>query len=208
MLICRKRFFLCCEKFSSPHPQLEQQNLSRSRNAVCSAPDPAGISGCEIRISLQHETGTGFRSTFLGEVRIPLQGIDLEKGYKCWHMLQPRPGEQPDTLLEKPNLGSLRLKIQFTSDYVLSSRYYEPLKSALLSSTGCKVRASCPLTRHVTTDCAVIRQPISSSAAFIFGEMASNKIDAAKPLVKLFVRSGRVLPLIRSLAEWEIAKVT
>ena len=188
--------------------QLEQQGLSRSRNAICSAPDPAGISGCEIRISLQHETGAGFSSTFLGEVRIPLQGIDLEKGYKCWHMLQAREAEQATV---RPGMGSLRLKIQFTSDYVLSSRYYEPLKSALLRSTECKVSVTRDVCAFRIMSSHIMKcrpQPISSSAAFILGEMAGNKIDAAQPLVKLFARSSRVLPLIRSLAEWEIARVT
>lgn len=119
------------------HLQLEQQNLSRSRNAVCSAPDAIGISGCEVGVRIQHETGAGFGSTFVGEVRIPLQGIDLQKGHKCWHMLQPRPTHV--TSHPKPALGSLRLKVQFTSDHVLSSRYYEPLRTALLDSTAFQV---------------------------------------------------------------------
>ena len=114
--------------------------MNRSRNAICNTPDPVGISGCEVRITMLHETGTGFGSKFLGEVRIPLVDIDFEKGYSCWHMLQPREPELSAVLQDNPpSLGSLRLKIQFTSDYVLSSRYYEPLKSLILKSPDCKV---------------------------------------------------------------------
>lgn len=92
-----------------------------------------------INLTVFHENNStiGFGSTFLGQVAIPLDEIDLVRGYNCWHMLQPR--EANNKLEGKNNLGSLRLKIQYTSDYVLSARYYDPLRKLILSSPDVKV---------------------------------------------------------------------
>lgn len=127
-----------------------------------------------------------FGNTFLGEVVIPLNDIDLEKGVKFWHLLQGRRTQEEKT--DPPNLGSLRLKIQYTSDFVLSSQYYEPLKKFLLKSPQTK--------------------PVSCSPVLIFGDVVGNKIESVQPLVKLFLSTNQVIPLIRSLAEWEISRVT
>lgn len=139
----------------------------------------------ELKISLMHDSGGVFGNVFMGEVRIPLQGIDLMKGHNAWYFLQPR---DVSTKIQKTELGSLRLKIYYTSDHVFSSQFYDPLRKLILKSPKCK--------------------PITSSAAYILGEIVQNKIDAAQPLVKVFMHEGKILDLIESLAEQEISKVT
>lgn len=148
-----------------------------------------------------------FGNTFLGEVVIPLDKIDYEKGYTCWHMLQGRPRKLEDKS-SQPNLGSLRLKVQYTSDYVLSSRYYQPLKNFILQSPDMKVNVVSFPTNFIISNNLFVLQPVCSSAVFILGEIVGNKIDAAQPLVKLFISTNRVIPFITSLAEWEISRVT
>ena len=59
----------------------------------------------------------------------------------------------------------------------------------------------CTLTLH-------FYQPVTSSAAYILGEIVSSKVDAAQPLVRVFMHYGQIVPMIRSLAKWEISKVT
>ena len=49
---------------------------------------------------------------------------------------------------------------------------------------------------------------MTSSAAYILGEIVSNKVDAAQPLIKIFIHNNKIIPLIRVLAEWEISKTT
>lgn len=94
-------------------------------------------SNWSINFTVNHENNGVFGSTFLGQVTIPLDEIDLVKGYNCWHMLQPR--EANSKVDCKGSLGSLRLKLQYTSDYVLSGRYYDPLRKLILSSADVKV---------------------------------------------------------------------
>ncbi|KAG0416969.1 hypothetical protein HPB47_005995, partial [Ixodes persulcatus] len=49
--------------------------------------------------------------------------------------------------------------------------------------------------------------PVTSSAAYILGEMVQHKDDAAQPLVKIFKSHSSVLPLLRALAGCEVAGV-
>lgn len=51
-------------------------------------------------------------------------------------------------------------------------------------------------------------QPIISSTAYVLGEVASTKGDAAQPLVKLCTHHRTIVPLIKRLADWEISKTT
>uniref|UniRef100_A0A2R5LNX0 Putative ras gtpase-activating protein n=1 Tax=Ornithodoros turicata TaxID=34597 RepID=A0A2R5LNX0_9ACAR len=145
------------------------------------------FSSLELRVSLNHDisvVGGMFGSMFLGEVRIPLKDLDLERGHEAWYLLQPREWPKPS----KGDLGSLRLKLFFTSDSVFSSQFYHDLRELLLMS---------PTVR-----------PVTSSAAYVLGEMVQHKEDAAQPLVKIFKGRSSVLPLLRSLASWELSKVT
>lgn len=50
-------------------------------------------------------------------------------------------------------------------------------------------------------------QPISSSAAFLLGEIVGPKQDAAQPLVRFFMHHEKLVPLIRVLASHEIARI-
>jgi Ras GTPase-activating protein 3 len=54
----------------------------------------------------------------------------------------------------------------------------------------------------------VLYQPVTSSAAYILGEIVTSKVDAAQPLVRVFMHYGQIVPMIRALARWEISKVT
>ncbi|KAG1708492.1 Ras GTPase-activating protein 3 [Nymphon striatum] len=137
----------------------------------------------ELKIGVFHDSSV-FGNVFLGEVRIPLQTIDLKVGHNAWYFLKPR--ECYKTVC--PDLGSLRLKMYYTSDHVFSSQFYEALKNLLLQSSEI--------------------QPITSSSAYILGQIVSNKVDAALPLVKIFLQHGRIVPFLSSLAKLDISKVT
>ncbi|CAN7996822.1 unnamed protein product [Ixodes hexagonus] len=159
------------------------------------------FSNLELRVCLQHDlSGVGgmFGSAFLGEVRIPLRELDLERGsHQAWYLLQPRDQTQQTQQMQQQTqqasaattspLGSLRLKLFFTSDRVFSSHFYRDLRELLLMSPDVK--------------------PVTSSAAYILGEMVQHKDDAAQPLVKIFKSHSSVLPLLRALAGCEVAGV-
>ncbi|XP_067014375.2 ras GTPase-activating protein 3 isoform X2 [Anabrus simplex] len=147
----------------------------------------------ELNVTLWHDTPGMSDKVFLGEVRIPLRGQFTSSN--AWYFLQPRssknrpskssPGALPGT---QESLGSLRLNIHYTADYVFSSHVYDNLRDLILQST------------HV--------EPVTSSAAYILGEIVPSKLDAAQPLVRVFMHSGQIVPMIRALARWEISKVT
>ncbi|CAG2113621.1 unnamed protein product [Medioppia subpectinata] len=162
--------------------QNHDRNSVRSLNNV----NVINNNNLELRLSVMHDGNGMFGSAFLGEVKIPLNDIDLS-GHNAWYLLQPRDSGRSDDRVAT-DLGSLRLKIDYTFDYVFSSRFYETIRKLILISPEIK--------------------PISSSTAYILGELVSNKVDAAQPLVKIFMHYKKIIPLIKVLAEAEISKVT
>ncbi|KAK0054552.1 ras GTPase-activating protein 3-like isoform X2, partial [Biomphalaria pfeifferi] len=82
------------------------------------------------------------------------------------------------------SLGSIRLRISYSEDYVFPSKYYDGLRNLILQSANTK--------------------PITSSAAFILGEIV-NRESAAQPLVRLFLNHGKLIPLVHALANWEMS---
>lgn len=138
----------------------------------------------ELTIFVKHDSCGRSGNAFLGEVRIPLSKYELNESHKAWYYLQPK------SIVTKsgPNLGSLRLRLDYISDYVFSSQRYDSFRKLLLLSP--EVR------------------PITSSVAFLLGEFILNKADAAQPLIKIFLYYNKLVPLIRFLAQYEILKVT
>lgn len=91
------------------------------------------VGGMKLKVTLYHDSGGVSGGVFLGEIRI--QNINNIKEHDAWYFLQPRDNAKTC----KTELGSLRLKIDYTSDYVFSSHYYEPLRKLLLSSPDLQV---------------------------------------------------------------------
>ncbi|KAK6195833.1 hypothetical protein SNE40_001181 [Patella caerulea] len=144
----------------------------------------------ELSISVWHDDskvsrevlGNMFPGAFLGEVKIPLRDLDIQSVHKAWYCLQARENSKQSRL----DLGSLRLKISYTADYVFLSHYYNDLRCLILRS--CDVR------------------PISASAAYLLGEIVDNRAEAAQPLLKLTYHHGKLVLLVKALASWEVSK--
>nr|KAG5708227.1 hypothetical protein BaRGS_021161 [Batillaria attramentaria] len=126
--------------------------------------------------------GNMFRGSFLGEVKIMLRDLDLSTVHRAWYCLQAREPNKPSP----QELGSIRLKISYTADYVFSSHYYEDLRTLLLASTDV--------------------EPISSSAAFILGDIVDSQQQAAQPLVRLFLHCEKLVPFLQALAAQEMSQ--
>ncbi|XP_059163987.1 ras GTPase-activating protein 3-like [Physella acuta] len=143
----------------------------------------------ELSVSLFHDDskvsrevlGYMFKGSFLGEVKIPLSFDDMSRPHRAWYCLQAK--EQNRT--SDQSLGSIRLKISYSEDYVFPSKYYDGLRNLILQSADTK--------------------PVTASAAFILGEIVTVKECAAQPLVKLFLHHGRLVPLVHALADWEMS---
>ncbi|KAL1132148.1 hypothetical protein AAG570_010105, partial [Ranatra chinensis] len=139
---------------------------------------------CELVVTLYHDSGGN--NIFLGEVRIPLQ---QNSELNAWYLLQP--GKRSVKSKVTPinaDMGSLRLKIHYTRDYVFDSVMYNKLRELILQSAS--------------------MQPITSSACYLLGEIIPSKLDAAQPLVRLFLHDGTIVPIIKALAAWEISNTT
>uniref|UniRef100_A0A8D8YL03 Ras GTPase-activating protein 3 n=1 Tax=Cacopsylla melanoneura TaxID=428564 RepID=A0A8D8YL03_9HEMI len=132
----------------------------------------------ELVVSLHHDI-SGL-NVFLGEVRIPLNNRDTLSS--LWYYLQPR---KRLTALNHINqdIGTLRIRIQYTADHILQAHYYDELCSHILNSPSV--------------------QPVTSSVVYLLG-----KVEAIQPLVRLLVFHNRIVPMMRSLAELEMSKVT
>ncbi|KOC63546.1 Ras GTPase-activating protein 3 [Habropoda laboriosa] len=153
----------------------------------------------EVVVGLWHASpGMGEQPAFLGEVRVTLRGLQKQptSTTTAWYFLQPRAvkhrpnkisnsSTSPGTL---PGLGSLRLKIHYTTDHVFPSAMYDRLRNLLLQSVNI--------------------QPITSSAVYILGEIVASKMEAAQPLVRVLVHYGQLVSVMQALASHEISKLT
>ncbi|GLG93814.1 Uncharacterized protein GBIM_01156 [Gryllus bimaculatus] len=128
----------------------------------------AGAEWAELRVALWHDaSGVAAGNVFLGE---------------------PAGAGAGSPLAALEGLGSLRLKIHYTVDYVFPSPAYDALRDLILQSPQV--------------------EPITSSAAYILGEIVPSKLDAAQPLVRVLVHHDQIVPMVRALAHWEISKLT
>uniref|UniRef100_A0A452UFY0 RAS p21 protein activator 2 n=2 Tax=Ursus TaxID=9639 RepID=A0A452UFY0_URSMA len=139
------------------------------------------IEKLEIRIDLWNN-GNLVQDIFLGEIKVPVNVLRNDSSHQAWYLLQPRDNGNKSSKTD--DLGSLRLNICYTEDYVLPSEYYGPLKTLLLKSPDV--------------------QPISASAAYILGEICRDKNDAVLPLVRLLLHHDKLVPFATAVAELDL----
>ncbi|KAK7078654.1 Ras GTPase-activating protein 2 [Halocaridina rubra] len=139
----------------------------------------------EVRVALWHDSPAVFGNIFLGEVKIPINSLSPTQENSTWYFLLPRDSAARNT---KGDLGTLRLNIQYTSDYVFNSQAYDSLRNLLLQSTG--------------------MEPITSSVAWLLGEVVAQKQDVVQPLTRVFLHHGQIVPFVSALARHEISKIT
>ncbi|XP_054271114.1 GTPase-activating protein [Macrosteles quadrilineatus] len=139
----------------------------------------------ELVVTLYHDAPGN--NVFLGEVRVALSGLQAQTHAtnNAWYFLQPHKGV---SYLDEGLQSSLRLKIYYTVDHVFPSHKYNDLRRMILQS-------------HTV-------QPVTSSACYLLGEIIPCKVDAAQPLVRILLHHGQIVPIMRTLAKWEISKVT
>ncbi|BFZ00962.1 hypothetical protein BsWGS_04000 [Bradybaena similaris] len=146
----------------------------------------------ELSISVFHDDSKvpldvlGFKGGFLGEVKISMKDIDFTRPHNAWYCLQAK----AQSRVSDQSLGSIRLRISYSADYVFPSKYYDGLRNLILKSGETR--------------------PFTSSAVFILGEIVNHvetatRENAAQPLVKLFLHHGKLLPVINALACWEMS---
>lgn len=116
-----------------------------------------------------------------------LSPVEMTKGqlYDVWMALGPR---QELSLNPRPDIGSMRLSIQFKQNFIYSSEVYEPLKALLYSSLKMKVNCINYMSRYL----ASILQDLASSPLFLIGQVCQNRNSLASVLVRIFVKDGEV----------------
>ncbi|KAL3848073.1 hypothetical protein ACJMK2_018954 [Sinanodonta woodiana] len=142
----------------------------------------------ELCISVWHDEsrmarevlGSIFPGVFLGEIKISLRDLNTSGVQNAWYFLRAK----NDIRQPHENVGSMRLKISYTAEQIFASQYYDDLRNVLLESPSI--------------------QPISSSAAYILGQIVDNRQEVAQPLVKVFYHHGKIVPFIKTLAIHEI----
>ncbi|XP_053680398.1 GTPase-activating protein [Anopheles nili] len=159
-----------------------------------------GADLCEVVVSFKHASPGMGDDVFLGEIRLPLRGKQQQNAVQpsAWYFLQPRTSQSrpmrtcatpPGTRLScDSSLGSLRLKLNYTSDHVFPLATYDQLYNVLIQS--------------------IEQKPITASAVHILGEISHNKTEVAQPLVRLFTHTNVIAPMIKALADHEISKLT
>ncbi|XP_063298372.1 ras GTPase-activating protein 2 [Pelobates fuscus] len=138
------------------------------------------IEKLEVRVDLWNNGNLG--QSFLGEIRISVNVLRNDSFHKAWYLLQPKDNGNKSSKYD--DLGSLRLSICYTEDYVLSSEFYIPLRSLMIKSPDV--------------------QPISASAAFILGEVCRDKYDAVLPLVRLLLHHQKLVPFVSAIAQLDL----
>ncbi|KAG1930618.1 ras GTPase-activating protein 2 [Pimephales promelas] len=140
------------------------------------------IEKLEIKVELWNN-GNLAPDVFLGETRVSVKILRNDHVHKAWYLLQPKGnGTKP-----KPDdLGSLRLKVTYTEDNVLSSACYTALRNLILKSPDVK--------------------PISASAAHVLGDICRESLgyEALLPVVRLLLHHNRLLPFLTAVAALEL----
>ncbi|XP_056095375.1 ras GTPase-activating protein 2 [Rhinichthys klamathensis goyatoka] len=140
------------------------------------------IEKLEIKVELWNN-GNLAQDVFLGETRVSVKILRNDHVHKAWYLLQPKGnGTKP-----KPeDLGSLRLKVTYTEDNVLSSACYTALRNLMLKSLDVK--------------------PISASAAHVLGDICRESLgyEALLPVVRLLLHHNRLLPFLTAVAALEL----
>uniref|UniRef100_A0ACB8FB03 Ras GTPase-activating protein 2 n=1 Tax=Sphaerodactylus townsendi TaxID=933632 RepID=A0ACB8FB03_9SAUR len=138
------------------------------------------IEKLEVRVDLWNN-GNLVQDLFLGEVKIPVKTLGSDS-FQAWYLLQPRDNGNKSSKSE--DLGSLRLNICYSEDWVLPSEYYAPLRNLLLKSTEV--------------------EPVSASTAYILAEVCRDKYDTIIPLVRLLLHHHKLVQFITAVAELEL----
>ncbi|EMP40335.1 Ras GTPase-activating protein 2 [Chelonia mydas] len=125
--------------------------------------------------------GNLVQDVFLGEIKVPVKVLGNDS-FQAWYLLQPR--ENGNKSSKTDDLGSLRLNVCYTEDYVLPSEYYVSLRNLLLKSPDV--------------------QPVSASAAYILGEVCRDKYDAVLPLVRLLLHHHKIVQFVTAVAELDL----
>ncbi|XP_044145767.1 ras GTPase-activating protein 2 isoform X1 [Bufo gargarizans] len=139
------------------------------------------IEKLEVRVDLWNN-GNLAQDVFLGELRIPVRVLRSDSSHQAWYLLQPKDNGSKSSKYD--DLGSLRLSICYTEDYVLPSNFYNPLKTLMMKSPDV--------------------QPITASAAFILGEICRDKNDAILPLVRLLLHHQKLVPFVTTIAQLDL----
>lgn len=157
-----------------------------------------GADLCEVAVAVWHDGGMG-EHIFLGEVKLPMRGKQQQAAVQpnAWYFLQPRTSHSkaarssatpPGTRLSGENtLGSMRLQLVYSADYVFPLANYDQLLNMLLKSLD--------------------HRPVTSSAVYLLGELIA-KPEVAPPLVRVFTHKNVISPMIKVLADHEISKLT
>lgn len=152
----------------------------------------------EAVMTVYHEV-SGNNLVFVGEIKLSLLGPQQQThaASEAWYYLQPRKkrtsirmpaSSLSSAAMDENCLGTLRLRIQYFVDHILPAHYYKKFKDIILRSPNV--------------------QPVTSSAAYLLGEIIPSKVEVAHCLVRIFVHGNQIVPLMRALAVWEISKVT
>uniref|UniRef100_A0A672REX6 RAS p21 protein activator 2 n=1 Tax=Sinocyclocheilus grahami TaxID=75366 RepID=A0A672REX6_SINGR len=125
-------------------------------------------------------------------LRYSILNVEAVLHCKIWEIafaLFPRYLLQPKgngTKSKPDDMGSLRLKVTYTEDNVLSSACYTALRNLMLKSPDVK--------------------PISASAAHVLGDICRESVgyEALLPVVRLLLHHNRLLPFLTSVAALEL----
>ncbi|MPC27319.1 Ras GTPase-activating protein 3 [Portunus trituberculatus] len=172
----------CC--FSSPQQSSHRVgSQDRETHMYSLVDDDAGF--MEVRVALWHDSPAVFGNVFLGEVKIPVTEMGAYEERDAWYFLQPRDSAGKN---QRGDLGTLRLNIHYTSDHVLSSQSYDSLRNLILQSTGV--------------------EPITTSVAWLLGEVVPQKQDVVQSLTRVFLHHGQVVSFVSAFARHEMSKIT
>uniref|UniRef100_A0A672RCZ1 RAS p21 protein activator 2 n=1 Tax=Sinocyclocheilus grahami TaxID=75366 RepID=A0A672RCZ1_SINGR len=140
------------------------------------------IEKLEIKVELWNN-GNLAQDVFLGETRISVKILRNDHIHRAWYLLQPKGN---GTKSKPDDMGSLRLKVTYTEDNVLSSACYTALRNLMLKSPDVK--------------------PISASAAHVLGDICRESVgyEALLPVVRLLLHHNRLLPFLTSVAALEL----
>ena len=74
------------------------------------------------------------------QVNVSTAAVDSSRAYHGWFQLSPRPRESQPALPEKLDLGSIRMSVRYSQNFIYHLDVYGPLQSLLIQSLEAEVR--------------------------------------------------------------------
>lgn len=145
-----------------------------------------------VRVTVWHDPLIG-EKVFLGQVNLSVGGVTTPYWtHDDWYWLCSRPATP--TQASRPDIGSLRIKVEYAQDVIYPLKVYDALSQMLVEATVSSVSIIMLTTGEVDYIC--LQQKLCDTAVFILGEVHRDWSGMGRSLVRIFLALDKVNSMV------------